>query len=135
MTSVRQPRTTPPSAVIPVEQRPLSSLFTLPDLTPCHVEEIISEDKREQRLVVSLGTSPVKKADGTHLRFPDTKDIQTQSLKAIAEFTPSSDNRVARVSLHGAINDDRADVLAVWDMRSLVGQISYTDLWSVLYGC
>lgn len=112
--------TVPPSAAIPLEERPASERFTLPDHTPIAFAEAVNA------IQVRLG------------RVGD-KAAADEALAPLASFKVLSPERKARVSLHGAVNEDRAKHEAVWE---LVGpksgekvELKPTDAWAALYAC
>lgn len=108
--------TVPPSAVVPLEERPLEERFTLPDMTPVQYSEAATHD----RIDVQLGA-------------PAQKD---SALKPLAAFVRTEVQ--SRVSLHGAVNADRAVSEHVWEMRApaeAAVEISAFDAWAALYAC
>jgi hypothetical protein len=108
--------TVPPSAVVPLEERPLEERFTLPDMTPVQYREADSHD----RIDVQLGAAARKDSELAPLAAFVKTDVQS------------------RISLHGAVNADRAVSEHVWEFRApgdAAVEISAFDAWAALYAC
>ncbi|PWN96804.1 putative acyltransferase [Tilletiopsis washingtonensis] len=106
--------TVPPSAVVPLEERPLEERFTLPDMTPVQYREADSHD----RIDVQLGAAAQKDSELAPLAAFVKTDVQS------------------RISLHGAVNADRAVSEHVWEFRApgdAAVEISAFDAWAALY--
>lgn len=134
MPSTRAPKFTPPTVIIPLEERPTAELFTLPDLTPIFVDE------QKDVLHISLGQKPADKKSvirtGKEVSVEDQRaQVEKLQLRPVLQVTPVADARKARVSLHGAVNDDRAEHQVVSLLESASKQApSFADLWGALYG-
>lgn len=105
---------------VPASKRPLNETFTLPDLTPINVNET-----KGQNILVSIGQTPKE------YRIPAPKEEQEKDLKPIVEFAPLQ--RKARVSLHGVVDDSRAEEQEVWELKKLDSKLSFDDIWCALY--
>jgi hypothetical protein len=112
----------PPRAVVPLDKRPLNETFTLPDMTPINVNE-----QKDQKITISIGKTP------HNYKVPASKEEQEKDLETIVEFKPL-DGRKARVSLHGVVEDSRAQELDVWELRTFDSKLSFQDIWCALYG-
>ena len=126
MASTREPAFVAPSAIIPLEKRPLKETFTLPDLTPVQFDE----DEQTHHIKISLGLSPEEKQDNSHARFPRSKEELEATLQPIIEFIPLG--RKAKAS-HLQVKEDRATLTEVLEIKASAGHVSFKDLWSALY--
>ena len=131
MPSTKVPAFTPSPIVVPLEERPDQELFTLPDLTPI----LIDEDKKKGTFTISLGRKPIDEEKVTNLARQEDA-LNKAELRPLVNGT-MLEGRRARVSLHGAVNADRAEFSEVWRLDHAGGKeasISYSDFWAILYG-
>lgn len=104
---------TPKSAEIPLKDRPLELDFVLPDSQPSTVQE--------------------------NEAFNEIRVLQGQSKEDLAKWT-RTEGEQARVSLHGVVQDQRAQSEDVWKLalsgsEAALGEEAVKKVWITVYAC